>query len=155
MFAVDDHSVVVVAANHSVNQLTFHVNNSKIDVSSRPIPILAPVTGKLSLRGQYCWDYKEQRMYYINSKGYIQQAAMETPWKASFVCYSSLFGLVYVSEDCHSLCIGSENVFTVPFCISWIHCFEDPYILIVSTDEEFAQCILLDLCTQVWFYHGM
>lgn len=151
LFAVDDHSVVIVTANHSVDMLTFNIINSKIDVSSRPIPILAPVSGKLSLRGQYCWNREERCMYYINNKGYIQRTGLQTPWKASFLCYSSLFGVLYVSEDYRSLCIGSEIVFTVPFCISWVQCFEDPYVLIVSRDERSMQCILLDLCTCVRF----
>lgn len=148
---MDDHSVVVVTANHLVSMLTFNITNSKIDVSSHPIPILAPVSGKLSLRGQYCWNREERCMYYINNKGFIQRTDMQTRWKASFLCYSSLFGVLYVSEDRRSLCSGSEIVFTVPFEISWVQCFEDPYVLIVSTNERSVQCILLDLCTSVCF----
>lgn len=92
-------------------------------------------------------------MYYINNKGFVQKAVMQTDWKASFLCYSPLFGVVYVSEDRHSLCIGPEAVFTVSFCISWVYCFEeDPYVLIACSDECSMQCILLDLCTHVHDY---
>ena len=153
LFAVDDHSAIVVAANHTVNLLSFFIRNSKLDVSTKLLTALDHVTDCLSLHGKYCWNISERCLYYINNKNTVSCAANQTEAEASFLCYSSSLGVVRVSLDNQSLYSESTKLFSVPFQITWTSFLDDRYMLLASIQDQL--CWVIDLATSTKYVLSM